>query len=101
MARSAAEMPVVTPRLASMDTVKPVLNGEVLSLTIIGRFRLSSFSPVMDRQMRPRPYLAMKLIDFRRNFFSRHGQIAFIFPILVIHQDHHFSGSDIFYRLFY
>jgi hypothetical protein len=62
VARSAAEMPVVTPHLASMETVNPVSNGLVLFCTIKGRLSSAHFSAVNDRQMRPRPYLAMKLM---------------------------------------
>ncbi len=36
VALSAADMPVVTPFLASMDTVKPVPNDEVFLVAIIG-----------------------------------------------------------------
>ncbi len=42
LALSAAEMPVVTPRFASTETVKAVENFEVFSLTIMGIFNSSN-----------------------------------------------------------
>ena len=59
---TAAEMPVVTPSAASMDTVKFVPKAAVLSRTINGKFNCSQRSRVSVRQIKPRPYLAMKLI---------------------------------------
>ena len=50
VARSAAEIPVVTPSLASMDIVNPVSNCEVLLSTISGRPRVSRSAPVIERQ---------------------------------------------------
>ena len=44
-----------------MDTVKAVCRGEVLSVTIKGRFRRRTCSSVRERQTRPRPSRAMKL----------------------------------------
>jgi len=62
VARSWAEMPVVTPRRASMETVKAVLKRDWLSLTMRWRLSLLASSSLRVRQMRPRPYLAMKLM---------------------------------------
>src|ERR1035437_8358956 len=55
-------MPVVTPSLASMDSVNAVPKLEVFSADIWPRRRWSRRSSVMARQTRPRPYLAMKLV---------------------------------------
>ncbi len=52
---------MVTPRRASTLTVKAVPSGAVLSETIIEICSSSSRSPSIGMQMRPRPYLAMKL----------------------------------------
>src|SRR6266851_5766369 len=60
--RSAAEMPVVTPEAASMDTVKLVPCTERLRATIGKRFRRSACASVIGMQTRPLPNLAMKLI---------------------------------------
>jgi hypothetical protein len=59
-ARSAAEMPVLTPSRASIDTVKAVSCREALLTAIIGRPSRSIRSGVIGRQIRPRPCMAMK-----------------------------------------
>ena len=61
-ARSLALIPVLTPRAASMETVKavPKLDAFCPSGTMSGRSSERAFSSVMARQMRPRPYFAMK-----------------------------------------
>ena len=64
VARSVAEMPVVTPnrRWASMLTVKAVDSSSVLRSVIWGKPSWSQRSPVSARQIRPRPCRVMKLI---------------------------------------
>ena len=61
-ARSWAEMPVVTPSRASIETVNAVENRLLFFWGISWRPRWAARSPVMARQIRPRPNLAMKLI---------------------------------------
>ena len=61
-ARSAAEMPVVTPSAASIDTVKLVPCDARLVATIGGRPSCRQRSSVSVRQTRPRAWRAMKLI---------------------------------------
>jgi len=61
-ARSKAEMPVVTPSRASMETVKLVPNLDWFDWAMSGSSRRSIISGAMARQMSPRPYLAMKLM---------------------------------------
>ncbi len=61
-ARSGAEMPVVTPSCASIETVKAVCRREALCCAMSGRRSSSQRCRDSARQMRPRPYLAMKLI---------------------------------------
>src|SRR5438552_7896599 len=60
-ARSAAEMPVVTPCAASIDTVKFVPWTERLIGTIGDRLSRRACSSVIGMQISPRPNLAMKL----------------------------------------
>ncbi len=62
VARSAAEMPVVTPLRASMDTVKLVPNFEPLRRVIMGSCSASTSAGSRGRQIRPRPCVAMKLM---------------------------------------
>ena len=59
-ARSGAEMPVVTPSRASIDTVNGVSNGDSFLAAMRSRPSSSQRSGVSDRQIRPRPSLAMK-----------------------------------------
>ncbi len=61
-ARSAAEMPVVVRPRASIDTQNAVSKRELLCDTISGISSSSSRSGVIDRQISPRPWRAMKLI---------------------------------------
>ena len=61
-ARSAAEMPVVTPSAASIGSLKAVPNIEVLRCETRGIARWSRRCSVRARQIRPRPWVAMKLI---------------------------------------
>ena len=60
-ARSAAEMPVVTPLAASIDTVKLVPCTERFVGTIGARLRRCAWLSVIGMQTRPRPCFAMKL----------------------------------------
>ena len=55
-------MPVLTPERASTETVNGVPKWESLRPTIMGIPNWSTRSGFMGMQMRPRPYLAMKLI---------------------------------------
>ncbi len=59
--RSCAEMPVVTPSRASIVTVKAVWSGASLCSAIGGRPSSSQRSSVRQRQISPRPCVAMKL----------------------------------------
>src|SRR6266571_1275482 len=61
-ARSAADIPVVTPEAASMDTVKLVPCTERLRATIGRRLRRSACASVIGMQTNPRPNFAMKFI---------------------------------------
>ena len=60
-ARSCAEMPVVTPSAASMESVKLVPIWARLSRTMSGSASWRQRSSVSVRQTRPRACLAMKL----------------------------------------
>ena len=60
--RSAAEMPVVTPSAASIDTVKLVCMLEPFLSTIEVRLSCRQRASVSVKQIRPRPCLAIKLM---------------------------------------
>ena len=93
-ARSAAEMPVLTSCLASIDTQNAVSNGVVLALTASGISSSSSRWPVIDRQISPRPCFAMKLIASGVTFVGGHRQVAFVLAVLVVDDDDHPAGAD-------
>ena len=61
-ALSWADTPVVTPCLASTDTVKAVLSGDVFSATIGFKSSSSAFSSVNVRQISPLPNLVIKFM---------------------------------------
>ena len=61
-ARSAAEMPVVMPWAASMETVKLVPYCAPFFWVIMGRPSFSTISPSIGRQTKPRAFLIMKLM---------------------------------------
>src|SRR5262245_11673194 len=60
--RSAAEIPVETPSRASIEIVKSVPSGASFRFVIGGNPSSSQRLSVRQRQMRPRPCVAMKLI---------------------------------------
>ena len=66
VARSAAEMPVVTPCAASMETVKAVDSLRCTPLVCKGSLSCSQRAGVSVRQMSPRPWVAMKLTSSAR-----------------------------------
>ena len=88
-ARSCAEMPVVTPSRASIETVKAVSCREEFDAAISGSPSASSRSPGSARQISPRPCVAMKLIGVRRAHLRRDHQVALVLAVLVVDQDEH------------
>ena len=64
LALSFAEIPVVIPFLASIDIVKAVLFRDWLFDDIKDKFNLLAWRVSKAKQIKPRPYLAMKLIFF-------------------------------------
>ena len=87
-------MPVVTPSAASIDTVKLVPCGEVLSRTIGGRPSCRQRSRVSDRQTSPRACVTMKLMSCGRTSSRGHDQVAFVLAVLVVDDDDHAAGAE-------
>ena len=54
-ARSCADIPVVTPSLASIETVKAVSCLDEFEADINGRFKASMRFLVKDKHIKPRP----------------------------------------------
>ena len=90
-----AEMPVVTPVAASIDTVKFVWCGDVLRSTIGFRPSWRQCACVSGRQTRPRPSRTMKLMSSGAHFFGGHDQVAFVLAILVVEDHDHAAGADL------
>ena len=88
-ARSAAEMPVVTPSRASIETVKAVWWRVPLFCAISGRPSCSTRSRVSARQIRPRPCLAMKLMASGVAHLRGDDEVALVLAVLVVDQDEH------------
>ena len=65
---SFAEIPVVTPFRASIDTVKAVWLRDLLTGDINDKLSFVACLFVKDKQIKPRPYLAIKLIFFCETF---------------------------------
>src|SRR5215470_11657770 len=72
-AGSAAEMPWRIPRRASIDTVNAVPRGARFSATIMVRPSAAMRSSVSAKQIRPRPYFAMKLMASGVTFSAAPG----------------------------
>ena len=89
-------MPVVTPSAASIETVNAVPCGVWLSLTICFRPSWRQRSSVSVRQIRPRPYLAMKLIASGRDVLGGHHQVALVFAVFLVDQHDHAAGLEFF-----
>ena len=94
-ARSAADMPVVTPSRASMDTVKAVPKREVLLRTIGSRCSSSALLGG-DGQADESPAVGCHEVDgLRRDELGRHGQVALVLPVLIVHHDDHPAALDL------
>ena len=101
VARSLAEMPVVTPkrRSASMLTVKAVASSSVFRSVIWGRPSWSQRSPVSARQMSPRPCRVMKLISLGRDQLGRADEVALVLAVLVVGHDDDLAVAQVLDRL--
>ena len=89
MGAVSAEMPVVTPSRASIETVKAVHAAASGCCDINGSAAASARSGVSARQIRPRPCLAMKLIASGVAICAGNDQVALVLAVLVIDQDEH------------
>ncbi|CAM5504232.1 hypothetical protein SGLAM104S_01112 [Streptomyces glaucescens] len=97
MARSAAEMPVVTPCApeASTETVNAVFIDSVLSATICGSWSRSSSSPSMGAQIRPRHSLIMNATISGGGLLCGDDEVALVLPVLVVDDHDRAAGRDV------
>ena len=94
-ARSAAEMPVVTPSRASMDSQNAVPNCEVFSRGHQAEAQV--LQPLLGQRQADQsaPVLRHEIDGFGRDFLGRHGQVAFVFAVFVVHHHHHPPLADL------
>ena len=94
-ARSAAEMPVVTPLAASIDTVKFVPCTE--RFVRDHRREVEPLGvPFGDRHAdEAAPVLRHEVDLLRRHEVGGENQIALVFAVLVVDEDHHPAGLDL------
>src|ERR1019366_2796617 len=91
LARSWAEIPVVTPRpMASIDSVKAVPNCEVV--WALRRKRETHQTSTI---------LGHEVDGFGSDLLRRHGQIAFVFVVFVVADDNHATGAKLRERAFH
>ena len=93
-ARSAAEMPVLVPSCASIDTQNAVSRREALLLTSSG---ISSCVEPLGRHRQAdqaAPVLRHEVDRLRRHLRRRHRQVALVLAILVVDDDDHAAGAD-------
>ena len=89
-ARSAAEIPVVTPSRASIETVNAVSWRVPLARLIKPEAQARRHGRlVRARQISPRPWRAMKLIFVGRRHLRGDDQIALILAVLIVDEDEH------------
>ena len=87
--RSAAEMPVVTPSAASMDTVNAVPCGE--PLRVRHRRQVQALAHLArHRQADQAARVARHEVDrLGRDEFGREDQVAFVFAVFLVDEDDH------------
>ena len=92
--RSAAEMPVVVPSRASIDSQNAVPKFEVFTRR---HQRQAQRVAALRRQRQADQAAAVRgheVDDFRRDLFRRDGQVAFVFAVFIVHHDQDAAGAD-------
>ena len=98
-ARSAAEMPVVTPSAASMETVNLVPKPEPLRGAISGSEQLAAFAGHGHADQAAGE--ARHEIDvLGGHALGGDNDVALVLAVLVIHEDDHLAGADVFDQFF-
>ena len=89
-------MPVVVPRRASMDSQKGVPKAERVALRHGDEIQRVA-TLLGEREADEAAAFAGHEIDsFGRDFFRRHGEIAFVFAVFVINDDDHAALANFF-----
>ena len=87
------------PSRASIETVNAVPNGVSLCSVIMRSPSASQRSPVRQRQMRPRPSFAMKLIASGVANCAAIVEVALVLAVGGVDDDDHLPGADVLDRL--
>ena len=95
-ARSAAEMPVVTPSRASTETVYAVLLAVLVGVVHRRQRRaVRSPAPVSGTQMQPLVQRTKNATSLGRGELGRDDEVALVLPVLVVDHDHRPAGGDV------
>ncbi len=96
VARSAAEMPVVTPRLRLDRHAERGVEGRGVAAGrhLSGISSSSSRSAVIGMQISPRPWLRHEVDRRRRDLLGGDRQVALVLAVLVVDDDHHLAAGD-------
>ena len=88
-ARSAAEMPVVTPSAASIETVKAVPYGVLLSRRHLRQAELPAALLGQRQADQAAAMLGHEVDRLRRHVFGRHDEVALVLAVFFVDQDDH------------
>ncbi len=88
-ARSGAEMPVVTPSRASIETVKAVRRREAFCCGMSGSLSCSTRCLGQGEADQAAAVLGHEVDDFRRRHLRRDDEIALVLAILVVDENEH------------
>ena len=96
-ARSAAEMPVVTPSRASIETVNAVPNGVSFS-AVAHHHRQVELARALGREReadQAAPVHGHEVHGLGRALLGGHAQVALVLAVLVVDEDDHLAGADL------
>ena len=99
-ARSAAEMPVVTPSRASIETVNGVWNGDSFLAAIRSSPSSSQRSGRQRQADQPAAVRGHEVDRLGRDELRRHREVALVLAVLVVAHHDHAAGADLLDRLF-
>ncbi len=98
-ARSCAEMPVVMPSRASIDTVNAVWNGDSFFAAIRSRPSSSQRVGGQGQADQPAAVLGHEVDGLGRGELGREGEVALVLAVLGVAHHHHPPGADVLDRL--
>ena len=93
-------MPVVIPSRASTDTVNAVSNGDSFLAAIRSRPEFVAALGSQREADQPAPLLGHEVDRLGRRELRRHREVALVLAVLVVADDDHLAGADLFQGLF-